>query len=206
MGGIDAAFDILEIYLRELDIPKAKRVVFCCDGARSYWKRTGPLAKRLEIESYYEVIDYTHAKQNLHEIVDKLPKRIPIKERNRIAESWKNLLWDGKFKDLRKEIVKHITYPKRRIEALSKFKSYFVKNRNRMQYSQFRSLKIPTGSGCVESAIRRVINLRMKSPGIFWKPETSESMLFLRSQLLSGRWNILTDNIFKQIRSLCLGH
>ena len=206
MGGIDAAFDLLETYLRELDISKAKRVVFCCDGARSYWKRTGPLAKRLKISSHYEVIDYTHAKQNLYEIVNKLPKRIPAKERNRIAESWKTLLWDGKFKDLRKEIVKHITYPKRRKEALAKFKNYFVKNRNRMQYSQFRSLKIPTGSGCVESAIRRVINLRMKSPGIFWKPETSESMLFLRSQLLSGRWGILTDNIFKQIRSLCLCH
>jgi hypothetical protein len=105
-------------------------------------------------------------------------------------ESWKSLLWDGKFNDLKKEIIKHITSPKRRKEALVKFKNYFLKNQNRMQY--------------VESAIRRVINLRMKSPGIFWKPETSESMLFLRSQLLSGRWNILTDNIFKQFRSLCL--
>jgi len=206
MGDIDAAFELLETYLRELNISKAKRLVFCCDGARSYWKRTGPLAKRLGVSSHYEVIDYTHAKQNLYEIVDKLPKTTPMKERNRFAESWKSLLWDGKFKDLRKEIVKHITYPKRRKEALTKFKNYFMKNQNRMQYSQFRSLRISTGSGCVESAIRRVINLRMKSPGIFWKPETSESMLFLRSQLLSGRWNTLTDNIFKQIRSLCLCH
>lgn len=206
MGDIDAAFELLEIYLRELDISKAKRVVFCCDGARSYWKRTGPLAERLGISSHYEVIDYTHAKQNLHEIIDKLPKRTPIKEKMRIADCWKSLLWDRKFSDLRKEIVKQITYPKKRKEALAKFKNYFMKNRNRMQYSHFRNLRIPTGSGCVESAIRRVINLRMKSPGIFWKPETSEPMLFLRSQLLSGRWNALTDNIFKHFRSLCLCH
>lgn len=58
-----------------------------------------------------------------------------------------------------------------------------------MTYAEFRRLKIPIGSGCVESAIRRVINLRLKSPGIFWKIETAESMLFLRNQLLSGRWN-----------------
>ncbi len=206
MGDVDAAFELLEIYLRELNNSKAKRLIFCCDGARSYWKRTGPLAIKLGISFHYEVIDYTHAKQNLHEIVDKLPKRTPIKEKNRIAEFWKNLLWDGKSKDLRKEIVKHITYPKKRREALLEFKNYFMRNRNRMQYSQFRSLRIPTGSGYVESAIRRVINLRMKSPGIFWKPETSESMLFLRSQLLSGRWNTFTDNIFMQIRSLCLCH
>jgi hypothetical protein len=204
MGDIDAAFDLVEIYLRALNISEAKRVVFCCDGARSYWKRTEPLAKKLGISSHHEVIDYTHAKQNLHEIVNKLPKRTPVKERNRITESWKSLLWDGKFKDLKKEIIKHIPSPKKRKEALAKFKNYFLRNQNRMQYSVFRSLKLPTGSGCVESAIRRVINLRMKSPGIFWKPETSESMLFLRSQLLSGRWSILTDNIFKQFRSLCL--
>jgi hypothetical protein len=76
MGDIDAAFDLLEIYLRELDILKAQRVVFCCDGARSYWKRTGPLAQKLGISSHYEVIDYTHAKQNLYEIVNRLPKKL----------------------------------------------------------------------------------------------------------------------------------
>ena len=204
MGDVNAAFKLLETYLRGLNISKADRVVFCCDGARSYWKRIGPLAKKIGIPVHYEVIDYTHAKQNLNEIIDKLPKKISSKEKKQISESWKNLLWDGKISYLKKEIVKYITYPKRRKEALTKFNNYFAKNRNRMQYSFFRSLKIPTGSGCVESAIRRVINLRMKSPGIFWKPETAESMLFLRNQLLSGRWDIMTGNIFKQIRSICL--
>jgi len=206
MGDVDAAFKLLETYLSHFGILKADRVVFCCDGARSYWKRTGMLAQRLGISVHYEVIDYTHAKQNLYEIIDKLPKTISSKEKDRIADTWKNLLWEGKLTDLAKEIAAHITYPKRRKEALSKFNNYFTRNRSRMQYAAFRSLKIPTGSGCVESAIRRVINLRMKSPGIFWKPETSEPMLFLRSQLLSGRWNIMMTNIFKQIRSLCLCH
>ncbi len=204
MGDVDAAFDLLETYLRELNISTADRVVFCCDGARSYWKRTGPLAKKLGISNHYEVIDYTHAKQNLHEIIDKIPSKITAKEKFRITEMWKNLLWQGKLNELKKQIGKYIRYPKKRGEALAKFKSYFIKNRNRMQYASFRSLKLPSGSGCVESAIRRVINLRLKSPGIFWKPETAESMLFLRSQLLSGRWNIMTENIFKAVRSRSL--
>jgi len=204
MGGIDAAFNLLETYLRELNISTADRVVFCCDGARSYWKRIGPLANKLGISNHYEVIDYTHAKQNLNEIIDKLPKKVPAKEKNRITDMWKNLLWEGKLIELKKEIGKHISYPKKRREALAKFNSYFMKNRNRMQYADFRSLKLPTGSGCVESAIRRVINLRLKSPGTFWKPETAESMLFLRGQLLSGRWNIMTGNIFEEVRSLPL--
>jgi hypothetical protein len=204
MGDVDAAFKLLETYLSHLDILKADRVVFCCDGARSYWKRTARLAQKLGIRVHYEVIDYTHAKQNLHEIIDKLPKTICSKEKKRIADTWKNLLWEGKHTDLAKDIAKRIVYPKRRKEALSKFNNYFTRNRSRLQYADFRDMKIPIGSGCVESAIRRVINLRMKSPGIFWKPETSEPMLFLRSQLLSGRWSIMLSNIFKQFRSLCL--
>lgn len=206
MSGIDAAFELLETYLHELNIAKADRVVFCCDGARSYWKRTGPLIERLGITAHYEVIDYTHAKQNLHEIIDKLPKKIAAQEKRRITETWKNLLWKGKFTELKKEIKKHISYPKKRKEALSKFNSYFTKNKSRMQYSTFKRLGIPTGSGCVESAIRRVINLRLKAPGTFWKTETAESMLFLRNLLLSGRWNIMTSNIFKNFRSLCECH
>lgn len=206
MGGIDAAFELLETYLHELNISKADRVVFCCDGARSYWKRTKPLIERLGITAHYEVIDYTHAKQNLHEILDKLPKYIAAQEKRRISETWKNLLWKGEFTELKKEIKKHISYPKKREEALSKLNSYFTKNKSRMQYSTFHRLGIPTGSGCVESAIRRVINLRLKAPGTFWKTETAESMLFLRNLLLSGRWNIMTSNLLMKFRSVCECH
>jgi hypothetical protein len=67
---------LLETYLSYLDILKADRVVFCCDGARSNWKRTARLAQKLGIRVHYEVIDYTHAKQNLHKIIDNLPKKI----------------------------------------------------------------------------------------------------------------------------------
>ena len=63
-----------------------------------------------------------------------------------------------------------------------------------MQYSLFKDLNLPTGSGAVESAIRRVINLRLKGAGIFWTAEMAEVMLFLRSQFLCGRWATVLDN------------
>ncbi|CAK0774583.1 hypothetical protein CCP4SC76_5890008 [Gammaproteobacteria bacterium] len=47
----------------------------------------------------------------------------------------------------------------------------------------------------MESAIRRVINLRLKAPGTFWLKEMVECFLFLRSQLLSGRWGIFMTNL-----------
>jgi hypothetical protein len=33
-------------------------------------------------------------------------------------------------------------------------------------------MKLPVGSGQVESAVRRVVNLRFKAPGSFWKEAT----------------------------------
>ncbi len=53
------------------------------------------------------------------------------------------------------------------------------------------------GSGAVESAIRRVINLRMKAPGTFWKEDTAEIFLYLRSQMISGRWDQCFSNFFR---------
>ena len=46
MADIDAAFELLEGYLRQIDASKADFVVFCADGARPYWKRFSSLAKK----------------------------------------------------------------------------------------------------------------------------------------------------------------
>ena len=74
-----------------------------------------------------------------------------------------------------------------------------------MQYAAYRHLDLPTGSGAVESAIRRVINLRLKSPGIFWKPDVAETMLFLRSTLLCDRWDIMSKNVVMHNRDEFVG-
>ena len=202
MGKIDFAFDLLEEYLSNMNISKADRVVFCGDGARSYWKRIGPMMNRLGVKHHHEVIDYTHAKQNLNEIIAMLPKKLTAKEVEKITEVWKNLLWEGNVNELEVQIKKQINYPKKRDKALKKFDNYFKKNQDKVRYASMQKQRLPIGSGCVESAIRRVVNLRMKSPGIFWKKETAENMLFLRSQLLSGRWDTMISNIFKELRVL----
>ncbi len=195
MADTDAAFALLEEYLRQIDAGQADVVVFCADGARKYWPRFGKLAERLKLKARLEVIDYTHAKQNLNEIIDKLPAKLSAAKRKAIADHWKDLLWHGDIDALGQQIDQHIKGPKKRIQALTKFENYFLENRHRMQYAAFKHLDLPSGFGCVESAIRRVINMRLKSPGIFWKRKTAEMMLFLRSTLLCGRWNIMFDNL-----------
>jgi hypothetical protein len=195
MADTDQAFELMEAYLRQLDCSQAAMVVFCADGARRYWTRFQSLAKRLELAAHLEVIDYTHAKQNLNEILNHLPGKPEVKQRAGIVKHWHNLLWKGDIAALGQQIRLHIKNRKKRKKALTKFKNYFLDNYRRMQYAAFRNLNLPTGSGCVESAIRRVINLRLKSPGTFWKKETAEVMLFLRSTLLCGRWKIMLSNL-----------
>ena len=72
-------------------------------------------------------------------------------------------------------------------------RDYFVRNRNRMAYHTIAEKKLPIGSGAMESAIRRVVNLRLKGAGIYWCHQTAEAMLMLRSYFKSGRWNMLKN-------------
>jgi hypothetical protein len=64
-----------------------------------------------------------------------------------------------------------------------------------LDYARFRRRGVPLGSGAIESAIRRVINLRLKGNSISWYEENAEAMLVLRCLVLSKRW----DDTFAQI-------
>ncbi|HJL15457.1 MAG TPA: hypothetical protein RMH99_07380 [Sandaracinaceae bacterium LLY-WYZ-13_1] len=49
------------------------------------------------------------------------------------------------------------------------------------------------GSGAIESAIRRVIDMRIEGNGSFWEEASAEAVLFLRSYLEAGRFDPLVD-------------
>ena len=57
-----------------------------------------------------------------------------------------------------------------------------------MDYGELRRRGLPVGSGAVESAIRRVINLRLKGPGLMWREENAEGALVLRAAAVTDRW------------------
>ena len=49
-----------------------------------------------------------------------------------------------------------------------------------MDYATYRRRGLPMGSGAIESAIRRVINLRLKGNSVFWEEANAEGMLQIR--------------------------
>jgi hypothetical protein len=196
MGDDADVFTLIKDYLAELPLVELKNIVFCGDGAPWIWKRAENLFSELSDlkVNFYQILDYTHAKQALHEIWKLLPKKMSEKQKNRILKEWKNELWNGNINKLKELIKKHLSKRQQK-KGLKKWQNYFKKNENRMQYSTFKKAGIICGSGCVESAIRRVINLRLKSPGSFWKIENAEYFLFLRAQFISGRFSIFQNNL-----------
>jgi hypothetical protein len=210
LGDHKAMFTLLEQYLSALPLADADRVVFCGDGAPWIWSGVEALCQRLGLSDpgvSFQVLDYTHAKQNLHDILELVAKRVKTKEK--LETKWHALLWNGDIQGLHAEICRVLTGRKQRA-ALKKWKNYFEENAKRMQYQAFKTAGLPCGSGCVESAVRRIINLRLKSAGTFWKREMAECFLFLRAQLLSGRWLIFLRNVTRQLArallNLSAGH
>ena len=55
----------------------------------------------------------------------------------------------------------------RRAALVYKYRDYFDWNAPRMQDANFLHRKLPAGSGAIESAIRRVVDMRMKGSGTF---------------------------------------
>jgi len=58
-----------------------------------------------------------------------------------------------------------------------------------LSYVRYRQLGLPCGSGAIESSIRQVINLRLKSNAKFWQSAHAESMLQVRSQVVPDQWD-----------------
>jgi hypothetical protein len=196
---LEKALSLLRAYFEHLNIAQAKEVTLLGDGAKWIWKRIPALLAQLGLpkERLIETIDYYHARENLHRMLDKVHYSVS-NPRDIVEKKMTNFLYQGNIPEMRKLLFKQ-NAPGRKRKLKDDFTSYFEKNASRFRYAELRDTH-PIGSGCVESAIRRVINLRIKSPGIFWKEAKAETMIFLRGKLLYRRWPTLMRNWLHECR------
>jgi hypothetical protein len=190
LGDADATFEILCAELRLRGAARAAEVILVGDGAPWIWSRADDLARALELEprKIVQVADFYHAVEHLTAIAD-LCRGWPEARRKRWVRRMRRLLKTGRVA----EVIEIATALCRGRNA-SKIRTqveYFVERKHRMRYQAFRRRGIPLGSGAVESAIRRVINLRLKGPSIFWRGTNAERMLHLRAYFKAGRWDEL---------------
>jgi hypothetical protein len=201
LGGPDAIFKLMESYLRELQITTADEVLFVADGARWIWNRVGALLRRLGVkpEQVSELVDFYHAVEHLGKIAALQSRWTAAERRAWIGRQRRHLL-KGKVEEVQ-AAIETVCGP-RPGKALRRERGYFKRNigKGRMDYARVAGLQLPIGSGAIESAIRRVVNLRLKGPSIYWHKTSAEAVLLLRSYYKAGRWNhlerqALTNNV-----------
>lgn len=190
IGGPDALFELLQGYLEQLGMSEADRVLFIADGAPWIWRRIPDLITRLGLnpQQTHQLIDFYHAVEHLGKVAALRKSWSPEQRRRWVRRQRKLLLQDQV--DQVVGAVQEICRGRNSKEIRTQ-RDYFVKNAARMCYARIRSLSLPIGSGCVESAIRRVVNLRLKGPCTFWCKANAEAVLLLRCYWKAGRWNLL---------------
>ena len=188
-GSLDDFFELLKEYLLWINLDEASEIVFSADGGNGIWPRIDNLISELSLSNAKRILDYTHAKQNIN-IVKKIvfaALKLSNKESRKLSTQIRELLWNGNIRGIA-DLVRENLVGKRKAPkaALKKLNDYFG-DHSKFQYKSFRDNGLPTGSGTVESAIRRVINLRIKGTGLFWKREHAENIILLRSLVLTGK-------------------
>ena len=167
---------------------QASHVLFVADGAAWIWKRIPKLIRALGLkcEQVQQLIDFWHAVEYLGKIADS--KSLQGSRRKQWLTTQKKRLLRGEIGSVVIELETLLSG--RRTKEQTTWLKYFVTHgitHRRMDYSASRSRQMPIGSGAVESAIRRVINQRVKSNSTYWLRENAETMIRLRAWIKAGR-------------------
>ena len=168
------------VVVRAADRPHAAdKVLFIADGAPWIWRRLQRLIAALGLSptQVLGLIDFYHAAKQLSDAV-KL-RRWSATQRTRWLNRTRGLLKRARVDEVitaLRELCRGRTAGKIRTHL-----NYFLKNRHRFAYTTLVGSGFRGCSGAVESAIRRVINLRIKGASIYWLPESVDAILLLRS-------------------------
>jgi hypothetical protein len=166
------------------------------------WERIPALLRRLGCpdERLIELLDFYHATEHLSAFAE------AAFANSKAAQAWFKkacaALKRGHAATLLQQMQTLCTQAKAKQKpTLTKEIEYFQTRLARLQYDRVAALKLPLGSGAVESLLRQVVNLRIKGAGKFWLVEHAEIMLHARCQWAAGVWEHFCDSILTA--SLC---
>jgi hypothetical protein len=197
-GLADSFMKLLEMHLVRLGVNQAQQVLLLADGAEWIWLRIPPLLKRLGCppESIKELLDFYHATEHLQQFATAAFTEPTV------AQTWfkqaRLELKGGRVADL---IAQMQTLVEKgsgdRHKSMAGQLAYFAtgQQQQRLNYEKVAAMKLPIGSGAIESLIRQVVNCRLKGTGKFWLLEHAEIMLHARCQWAAGTWGNFCDSI-----------
>jgi hypothetical protein len=188
--GPDAIAEVVAMHLHRLGAAEALSVTFVADGAPWIWSRIDRIIELAGLSNVptYQVLDCCHAVHHVSQALASLG--LDREARNPLYRQYRSQLRNGQWQRVVEELseLQNVEKP---IPELETEISYLRRHgeAGRLSYVRYRQLGIPCGSGAIESSIRRVINLRLKSNAMFWKSGHAESMLQVRSQVVPDQWD-----------------
>jgi hypothetical protein len=188
--GPDEMMELLAMHLHQLGAAQAEVVVFVSDGAPWIWERLAWVVKRVGLDSKQVAyaLDWCHA---LHHVGLALAAvGLLADEHRRVFKKLRKWLKKGEAARVLNELER-LGEQHGVLEAMATPVAYLDKHleAGHLEYDMLQSRGLPIGSGAIESAIRRVINLRLKGNGMMWYEDNAEGMLLLRAAALTGRWD-----------------
>jgi hypothetical protein len=160
-----------------------KYIVCIADGARDLWRYF-----QRKYPDTIHVVDFFHVCEHLSNLSNLL-----------FDDHSQAKAWYKKYRTILKEdpkgaakTIRAARYRRSLIKKHPDIESeikYLQHNRKRMDYFKLRQKKLPIGSGVVEAACKNLIGARMKKSGMRWSIEGGQTVLTLRSIILSNRWD-----------------
>jgi hypothetical protein len=196
LGDAEAVWALLIGSLRLLGAAYADVVECIADGAEWMWHRVERLRTQAEIPAskLVEVLDFSHASPYLYATIAtgrSLSKAQCQALYKRVRHALRHKA-DG-VEMVLEEL--HALATTRRRKAITRAVGSLATHAHRMRYVTLEARKLPIGSGQVESAVRRVVNLRFKAPGSFWREPTVSGLMHLRAAFKAGRW----DEVMREV-------
>src|ERR1019366_4202541 len=180
-SGPDEIMEVLAMRLHQLGASAAEVVAFRSDGAPWIWDRLDWVIKRLGLQAKQvsKGLDWCHG---VHHISLALEPVLEGAERKRVFKKLRKWLKSGSWRKVVDELVRLATGAKLPVDSSVWTDIAFLGRHGEeghLAYATYRHRGLPLGSGAIESAILRVINLRLKGNSIFWAEENAEAMLVL---------------------------
>lgn len=169
---------------RRMEDPEHAPIVFIADGASWIWDRIGDVANSASVL----ILDFYHACKHLSDMCKRLyGEETPAYWQH--FKRWKKMLYGGKVLSFLAELKEIRDGPQgsSQREFVQDELKYFERYKDRMHYDRYRAMKLPIGSGTIESSCKNVIGGRMKQGGMTWSPTGADGMLQIRASQASGR-------------------
>jgi hypothetical protein len=162
---------------------QASEVILLSDGASWIDKM-----KEEQFPDAVHILDWYHAMDHLWQAAMVLFGEANVKA----CEEWvfplKEKLWEGQVENVINILEAEILSRNKRKQALIELRGYFISNKHKMKYKEYRDRGYYIGSGAIESAHKYVIASRLKMAGMRWSLSHANAMIWLRSKYFEDSW------------------